>query len=112
MNFLLVYIMASNRSEANRIGRVLLRERLVACVNIVGPISSMYWWRGRLTKSREVLVLAKTRATLAQRVIRKVQALHSYDVPCVITLPIRRGNPHFLRWLGVETNSTRPLKRA
>ncbi|TAN36137.1 MAG: divalent-cation tolerance protein CutA [Verrucomicrobia bacterium] len=114
MKFILVYITAATRAEANRISQVLLREHLVACVNMVGPMASLYWWRGRLKKSREVLVLAKTRATLAQRVIQKVRALHGYDVPCVVTLPLAQGNPQFLRWIATETrtNSSAVKSRA
>lgn len=104
MKFIIVYATTTNRLEANRIGEVLLRERLVACVNVVGPITSSYWWKGRIAKSREVLFLAKTRATLARAVIRKVKALHSYDVPCVVALPISQGNSAFLRWIEIETS--------
>ena len=105
MKFVLLYLTAANQTEARRLAKVLLQERLVACVNIVGPILSRYWWQGKLTTSREVLVLAKTRAALAQSVIRKVQTLHSYDVPCVVALPIIEGNPAFLRWIGTETKT-------
>ena len=108
MKFVLMYITAANRVEAKRISQILLCERLVACVNIVGPISSFYWWQGKLEKSREVLVLAKTRSTLASSVIRKVQTLHSYKVPCVVALPIVEGNPDFLRWIGTETKTKSP----
>ena len=105
MKFVLIYLTFANQGEARRLTKVLLQERLVACVNIVGPISSRYWWQGRLTTSREVLVLAKTRATLAPAVIRKVKTLHSYDVPCVVTLPISKGNPAFLKWIAAETKN-------
>ena len=104
MKFVIVYTTTTNRREAERIGQILLRERLVACVNLVGPITSSYWWNGRIAKAREVLVLAKTRATLARAVIRKVQAIHSYDVPCVVTWPINQGNSAFLRWIEAETS--------
>lgn len=111
MKFAIVYTTTTNRRAAERIGQVLLRKRLVACVNLVGPITSSYWWQGRIAKAREVLVLAKTRATLARAVIRKVKAIHSYDVPCVVSLPISHGNSTFLRWIETETSPALRKKR-
>jgi periplasmic divalent cation tolerance protein len=107
MKFLLVYITTASRAEAERICQALLQDRLVACVNIVGPISARFWWQGRIAKSREVLVLAKTRAALARAVIRKVKSVHSYAVPCVATLSISQGNPDFLKWIASETQTQR-----
>lgn len=103
MSAIVVYITAANRAEAHRLGKTLLAERLVACVNVVGPISSHYWWQGKIESAREMLVLAKTRAGLAAAVIQRVRTLHSYAVPCVVTLPIHKGNPDFLRWIEAET---------
>ena len=110
MNFTLVYITASKRVEARRIGKALLREHLVACINLVGPIESHYWWRGKVETAREWLLLAKTRATLTKIVIKRVKALHSYQTPCVVALPLKDGNPDFLKWLAAETQP--PVSRA
>ena len=113
MNYVLVYITAADRREARRLGAALLSERLVACTNLVGPIESHYWWQGKLETAHEWLLLAKTRASLAQQVIARVKALHSYQTPCIVTLPLTGGNPDFLAWIGQETRPPpRQLSRA
>ena len=101
----MVYITVATRTEAERLGRTLLQERLVACINLVGPISSRYWWQGKVESVREMLVVAKTRAGLAQAVIQRIKAIHSYKVPCVVTIPLHAGNPDFMRWVAQETRS-------
>ena len=99
----LVYITTPNADEANSLGRLLLEKRLVACVNIVDGINSMYWWEDEIQTDSEVLILAKTTADLAQEVIDVVCENHSYECPCVVALPIGAGNPAFLKWIGDET---------
>jgi periplasmic divalent cation tolerance protein len=99
----LVYITTSNADEARRIGRELVAERLAACVNILDGMTSMYWWEGEVQDDQECVLLAKTRADLADDLVERVKKIHSYDVPCVVCLPIREGNPDFLAWIGAET---------
>jgi len=98
-----LYATAGDRDEARRIGRALVRERLVACVNVLDGMSSIYWWKGEIHDETETVLIAKTTAVLAQRVVQRVKELHSYEVPCVVTLPLREGNPDFLDWIAAET---------
>lgn len=98
-----LYVTAPNADEARAIGETLVQERLVACANVLGPISSIYWWQGQVQHETEAVLIAKTRADLVERVVARVKALHSYTVPCVVSLPIDQGNPDFLRWIGAET---------
>jgi periplasmic divalent cation tolerance protein len=114
MNFVLVYITASSRAEARKLGQTLLRERLVACINLLGPVESHYWWQGKLESAGEWLLLAKTRGALAKAVLKRVKALHSYQTPCVVMLPLKEGNPGFLKWLAAETQPpvSRGVRRA
>ncbi len=98
-----LYVTAANADEANRIGEALVTERLVACANILGPIASIYWWQGKVQRDSEVALIAKTRADLVDRVIARVKAMHSYTVPCVVSLAIEQGNPDFLSWIAAET---------
>jgi periplasmic divalent cation tolerance protein len=98
-----LYVTAANADEAKTIGEALVQERLVACANILGPISSIYWWQGQVQRDSEAVLIAKTRAELVERVIARVKALHSYTVPCVVSLPIEQGNPEFLGWIETET---------
>jgi len=98
-----IYITISSRLEARRIGRTLVKKRLCACVNILDKMESHYWWKGKVETGREAVLIAKTRETLVKRVIREVKALHSYDCPCIVALPIHEGNLDFLDWIGAET---------
>jgi periplasmic divalent cation tolerance protein len=99
----LIYVTTGSSEDARRIGEALVRERLVACVNILPAIESIYWWQGAIQHDNEAVLIAKTRADLVESVVARVRALHSYSVPCVVALPIEAGNPAFLRWIEEET---------
>jgi periplasmic divalent cation tolerance protein len=101
----LVYVTTSDISEAKKIGRMLVEKRLAACVNILGGVQSLYWWEGAVQESGEAAFIAKTTAESAPELIEAVRAAHSYDCPCVVTLPIEAGNPDFLKWIADETRS-------
>jgi len=103
MNLNLVYITTGDKDEARRIGRELLESRLAACVNIVDGMNSMYWWQGELQDETEAVLIAKTKESLVPELIEKVKSVHSYDCPCVVSLPILDGNADFLKWVEDET---------
>jgi periplasmic divalent cation tolerance protein len=103
MDYRLVYMTAGSHDEAVRIGHDLVAETLAACVNVLGPTTSIYAWQGKTHEDQEVAFIAKTRADLVDALAARVQALHSYDCACVIALPITGGNPPFLAWLGDQT---------
>ena len=105
MEFRLLYITCANRGEAEKIADALVESRLAACANILGEIASVYWCQGKLTRDREVALTAKTRADLVDAVIARVKALHSYQVPCIVALPLLEGNPDYFAWLEKETAS-------
>lgn len=100
-----IYITAKDEAEAARIGETLVRERLAACANVLGPIRSFYWWEGRVQDDREAVLVLKSREALVEPLVARVKALHSYSVPCVVSLEIGAGNPDFLRWIGAETEA-------
>jgi periplasmic divalent cation tolerance protein len=85
------------------IAKALVEEQLAACVNILSPMRSVYRWEGKVTDDREWLLLIKTRAERFAAVEIRVKALHSYQVPEVIALPIMAGTEAYLRWLREET---------
>jgi periplasmic divalent cation tolerance protein len=103
MSINFIYITAGNRDEARVIGKALVSERLAACVNIIDNINSMYWWQGEIQDDREVILIAKTKESLIPELIEKVKTIHSYDCPCVVSLPIVDGNKEFLEWVAEET---------
>lgn len=103
MSVCMVYMTAANEEEAEKIGRTLVEQRLAACVNILPGMRSMYWWDGGVQSGSEVVVLAKTRTDLVDALTSAVKRVHSYDVPCVVSLPLEGGNPDFLNWIYDET---------
>ena len=98
---------AGSRTEAERLATALVGERLAACVSLILPLRSVYRWRGRIERAREVLLVIKTRRALAARLITRVRALHSYEIPEVIALPIVAGSAPYLAWLTTETTQRR-----
>lgn len=103
MAAVLVYVTCESLSQAETIGRALVEHRLAACANLVPGMRSLYWWRGRIETAEEVVLVLKTRGELVDRLTAAVKDLHSYEVPCVVALPITGGNPDFLRWIEDET---------
>lgn len=101
--FQLVYCTVRDKEEARTIAWALLEERYVACVNLVNPIESIYWWKGQLEESSECLLVAKTRTELIPEVIQVIKEEHSYEQPCIVTLPIEQGEKGFLEWIYKET---------
>jgi periplasmic divalent cation tolerance protein len=94
-----VLVTAGSAEEGRRIGRSLVEQQLAACVNITGPIRSLYRWKGRVADDQEVLLVIKTSRLLFDRVRREVEKLHSYQVPEILCLPVIDGAPNYLNWL-------------
>ncbi len=106
----LLYVTCADGDEAKTIARVLVGERLVACANILGPVTSVYRWDGAVKEQEEVAMLLKARRDSTVLVTERIKALHSYDLPCVVGLPIQHGNPDFLAWLQRETDRGEVVK--
>src|SRR5579859_5600853 len=87
------------RAEARKVAKAILTKKLAACVNIVGGLESHYWWNGKLENAHEHLLLIKTTRARTVDVTRTVKAVHSYEVPEVIFLPILSGERNYLKWL-------------
>lgn len=98
-----VYMTAGTLEEGRALGRALVEERLVACVNLIDGMRSIYRWQGAVSEDAEVVVIAKTTAAALDRLTARVRALHSYDCPCVVGLEIAGGNPAYLSWIGEST---------
>lgn len=99
MKPMVAFVTAATSDEATRIARALVEERLAACVNIVAPIASVYRWEGQVQQDSEVLLIIKTTDARLPALIRRVKALHSYQVPEVIAVPIADGSADYLAWL-------------
>ena len=98
-----VYTTYPSLVEAERIGRAVLERRLAACVNVLPGMISHYWWQGAIERGEEVVMIIKTRATLAEAVRAAVKGMHSYTTPAILVLPIEGGEADYLDWLMKET---------
>lgn len=99
MKPMIVFVTAATTDEAARIARALVEERLAACVNIASPIVSVYRWEGQVQQDSEVLLIIKTTDARLPDLMRRVKALHSYQVPEVVAVPVADGSPDYLAWL-------------
>jgi periplasmic divalent cation tolerance protein len=90
---------------AEALARSAVTARLAACGQVAGPITSVYWWEGKVDSAREWLVVFKTTSDRAEALIAHVRAEHTYDTPEIIVTPVTGGNPAYLAWLSEETRS-------
>ena len=104
MRYYLVYITTKDEEEAKKIGRALVAEKLVACVNIIPGMKSIYRWEGKIDRGEETVVIAKTAEDAAEKVVSRVKEVHSYSCPCAVIVPITGGNPEYLQWIGENVN--------
>lgn len=100
-----ILVTTGSEAEAETIATALLEERLVACVSILSPVRSLYRWEGKIADDREWLLVIKTRVERFAVVEARVRALHSYEVPEVISLPLLAGSAGYLDWILKETTS-------
>jgi len=98
-SYVVVMVTAANREEAEKIARCLLDEKLIACANIIGPISSLFRWVVKVERADEYILLMKSRLDLFEKLSERVKALHSYEVPEVIALPIVKASKAYMEWL-------------
>jgi periplasmic divalent cation tolerance protein len=94
-----VLVTCASIAEARKIGRAVVEKKLAACANIVAGVESIYRWKGKVERAREVLVIMKTSATRLRDLEREVKRLHSYEVPEFIALLILAGSKEYLQWI-------------
>lgn len=97
--YIIVLVTTANKQEAENIVNLLLKERLIACANIIGPVSSIFHWSGKMENAEEYLIFMKSRRELFEKLAETVKILHSYAVPEIIALPIVEGSEAYLGWL-------------
>ena len=98
-----LYVTAGSEEEALAIGRALVEDRLASCANVLPGTTAVYWWEGAVQDDREAVLIVKTRLDLMEELTDRVCKLHSYDLPCVVGLPLSEGNPEYLAWVRAET---------
>ena len=98
-SFCVVLITVSGFEEADKISKILVEEKLAACVTVIPAIQSRYWWKGKIETAPESLLIVKTKKSLFQKLTKKVKSIHSYTVPEIIALPVQMGNKDYLDWI-------------
>lgn len=101
---IIVFMTASNGEEAARLAEMLVGAHLAACVQILPEIESVYRWQGKIERAAEILLLAKTTKSKFEELEREVRALHSYDTPEIIAVPVVAGSAPYLEWLRQATD--------
>lgn len=102
MVYALVYITTSGEEESKKIGRTIVEERLAGCVNIVSAIESLYWWKGEIEEDNESILIAKTKVSNVENIIKRVKEIHSYENPAILAIPIIEGSKDYLDYLDGE----------
>ena len=96
---IVVFVTAKDKQEAQKIARRLVEDKLIACANIVDGVKSVFWWQGKTDEADETLLIMKSEKRLFKKIAAAVKALHSYDIPEVIALPIVDGSADYLKWM-------------
>ena len=104
-SFIQVFTTVEKREDARKIAEVVVGRRLAACVQVVGPIGSTYWWKGKVEDAEEWLCLMKTRKEFYGKLEEAVKSVHPYEEPEIIAMPIVEGSEGYLRWIEVETRN-------
>jgi len=106
-----IYITCKNKEEAEKIGLHLVKKRLAVCCNIF-PVDSIYWWssfvkasedkKEKIVQDKEIVLIVKTLEKNFKKIEKEVKKLHSYTTPCILEIPIGRGNADYLNWFKKE----------
>ncbi|MCG2713249.1 MAG: divalent-cation tolerance protein CutA [Candidatus Omnitrophica bacterium] len=97
--YIVIFVTASSKKEAQKIGVSLIKQKLAACVNIIDKVDSVFFWAGKIDQSKESLLVIKSRKEKLPKIIKLVKSLHSYEVPEIIAIPIIAGDKSYLRWI-------------
>lgn len=101
-DYVQVVTAAETETDAQTVARAVVEQRLAGCAQIVGPITSVFWWQGRIEMAEEWLCLIKSRHDLYAALEQAILAVHPYDVPEILAIPVASGSQEYLRWLDGE----------
>lgn len=103
MEFIVIYCTVPNKKEGQEIAKMLIKQKLVACVNIMDKMESFFSWDGKMMEEKEALMIIKTKRELFTNINHLIQKMHSYNVPEVIAMPIIEADETYLKWVAHET---------
>jgi periplasmic divalent cation tolerance protein len=101
--FIQVLTTVDDEKKASEIARVLLEKHVAACVQVLGPIASSYWWNGKIERTNEWMCIAKARAADYEIIESAIRGIHTYEVPEILAFSIYSGYPAYLKWIREET---------
>jgi periplasmic divalent cation tolerance protein len=90
----------AKKADADRIAKAIVARKLAACAQVLGPITSTYWWKGRMEVAREWLCIFKTTSARYRQLEKAIRSLHPYETPEIVAVPIVRGSKDYLAWIG------------
>ena len=99
MNFFLTYITTKNEEEAFTLANLAIKKNLAACGNIIPNMKSIYKWQNKLQNDKETLLILKTNSNKYPLLKKLILEEHSYEVPCILKIPINDGNKEYLKWI-------------
>ncbi len=103
--FIEVHTTIDSKEAAQKIAEAIVSKRLAACVQVSGPITSTYWWQGKIEQAEEWVCTAKTQRALYSKLEQAIRAAHSYDVPEILAVDVIAGNAAYLDWVAQETGA-------
>jgi len=109
MDEVVVFISCASEKEAENIARILLKEQLAACINMLPAITSFFSWQGKVQREKEVLMIVKSLKSVFNDLEKTVKKHHSYEIPEIIVLPITDGAKDYLDWIRESTRSDKTL---
>jgi len=101
-DYVQVVTAVGNEEEAEKISQMVVEKRLAGCAQVIGPITSFYWWKGKIERAEEWLCFIKSRADLYQELESTIRQVHSYENPEVLAIPIINGSKRYFAWLESE----------
>ena len=100
---IVVYCTVPTKQDAKSIAKILLTQRLAACINIIDKVQSIFSWHDEICEEKELLMMIKTKSTLFDRVKQAIKLIHPYNIPEIIALPIENADSEYLEWINTET---------
>ena len=101
MKYVFLYVTNPDEAHARKIAKVLLKKKLIACANFI-PIRSMYPWKGKFMKEKEIVAIFKTPAPAYKKVQREIERIHTYKIPCIAKIAVEFNEP-YQKWLDSNT---------
>ena len=102
MTSIIVFVTVATKKEAKKIMRILLDQHLIACANLLGPVESQFWWKGKIDEAKEHMIVMKSDEKLFKKLSETIKQVHSYDVPEILAVSIVKGWQPYLRWLNAS----------